>query len=277
MTSLKEIVTHGKSVRPPKFILYGVQGIGKSTFGASLPSPIFLQTEDGLGSIDCAKFPLAKGFYDVIEYLDLLLEEEHKYKSLVLDSLDWLEKLINQEVCRDFGVSDIAAVSFGRGYSTGLSYWSTILDKLDAIRERGIIVCLLAHSAITRFDTPLSDSYDQFTLDLYKKTSPMLQEWAEAVLFVNYKVYTRKVETGFGQSTIKPVGSGERAIYTCERPAFKAKNRWDLPEEMPFEWKLLADAIKKCLGPKKKTSEIKIELAEPIIETPVINEIVIIE
>lgn len=277
MTSLKEIVTHGKSVRPPKFILYGIEGIGKSTFGASLPNPIFLQTEDGLGSIDCAKLPLCHGYYEVIERLDMLLNEEHNYKTLVIDTIDWLEKLLFQEVCRDFSANDIGAIAFGRGQTAAMAYWKIILDKLDAIRNSGIIICLLGHSTITRFETPLADGYDKYSLDLYKKSSAMIRQWAEAVLFVNYKVYTRKVDTGFGQTTIKAIGSGERAIYTCERPAYDAKNHWGLPEEMPFEWKPLADAIKKCLGPKKKTSEIKIELAEPIIETPVINEIAIIE
>lgn len=94
-------IQKGKTDTPPRFVVYGTEGIGKSTLGSQLPAPIFIQTEDGLSQIAADKFPQAQSYESVIEQLDALLNEEHEYQSVVVDSLDRLELLIFDSILRD--------------------------------------------------------------------------------------------------------------------------------------------------------------------------------
>ena len=152
--SLLESITTGRENRPPRLMVYGQEGVGKSTFGANAPTPIFIQTEDGLGEIDCAKFPLAKSLAEVTSALQALRVEDHAYQTVVIDSLDWLERLIFDEVCREFGVRSIekADGGFGKGYTHALTHWRKVLSLLDELRlKRNMAVILLAHSKVERF------------------------------------------------------------------------------------------------------------------------------
>ena len=88
--TLLQTIQRGKQPLPPRLVLYGTEGIGKSTFGSQCPAPVFIQTEDGLAEIDCDKFPLATSFDDIVGYVNSLLNEPHEYQTVVIDSLDWL-------------------------------------------------------------------------------------------------------------------------------------------------------------------------------------------
>ena len=152
-------------------MLYGVHGIGKSTFGAMAPRPVFIQTEDGLDSIDCARFPPADAFDSVMAAIMELYTELHEYQTIVVDSLDWLERLIWEEVVRrkprtDKGreVSSIEDYGFAKGYTYALDLWKEVLDGLGALRnERAMMVILIAHAKIERFENPETDAYDRYS------------------------------------------------------------------------------------------------------------------
>ncbi len=122
-------------------MLYGVEGIGKSTFGSEAPKPIFIQTEDGLDEINCDRFPLATTFDDVVAALKTLVNEKHDYESVVIDSLDWLERLVWDKLCQQYGVESIEKVDGGyaRGYMHALSLWREVLDLLGVLRSRGMV------------------------------------------------------------------------------------------------------------------------------------------
>ncbi len=111
MEFLKSIQT-GRAPMPPRILVYGTEGTGKSTVAACTPKPIFIQTEDGLGEIDCAKFPLARSFGDVMTALEELASQPHDFETIVVDSLDWLERLIWQDVCTAENVSNIEKIGF---------------------------------------------------------------------------------------------------------------------------------------------------------------------
>src|SRR5210317_531519 len=130
MTSLLESIQRGRQPKPPRVLLYGVEGIGKSTFGSEAPKPIFIQTEDGLDEIDCDRFPLATKFGDVIEALKTLTSEKHNYETVVIDSLDWLERLVWDRLCEQYAVPSIEKVDGGyaRGYMLALTLWREVLD-----------------------------------------------------------------------------------------------------------------------------------------------------
>lgn len=222
-------------------MLYGTHGIGKSTFGACSERPIFVPTEDGLGEIDCDRFPLAQSFDEVIAALGELYSQDHPFRTVVIDSVDWLERLIWTDVCQKRSVENIEDIGYAKGYSFALTQWRDILAGLDALRtERGMLCLLLAHAKIERFENPETDSYDRFVPRLHKLASQVIQEWADEVLFATYKVYTKTSDEGFNRKKVKGLGTGERIIRTTERPAHMAKNRLNLPDEIPLEWNAYA-------------------------------------
>ena len=128
----------GRENKPPRIMIYGSEGVGKSTFGASAPGAIFIQTEDGLGEIDCRKFPLAHSLSEVIAELTALRDEAHEFQTVVVDSVDWLERLIFDEVCREYGVRSIekADGGYGKGYTHALTHWRKVVNLLQELREQ---------------------------------------------------------------------------------------------------------------------------------------------
>jgi len=249
-TMLSKIST-GKDPKPRRQMIYGPHGIGKSTFAAKAPDAIFIQTEDGLGDIDCAKFPLAKTLKDVQDSIRALFVQDHEYKTVVIDSLDWLERLVWADICSSEGKSDIAEIGYGKGYAMALGHWTKILYSLAMLRdEKGMATVLLAHTKIEKFEDPAGESYDRYSPRLHKLVSGVVQEWCDEVLFATYRVFTKKSGEGFRERTVG-IGTGERVLYTTDRPAHIAKNRLGLPDEVPVEWPVQAENI--VDGNKKET------------------------
>ncbi|QDV53721.1 ATP-binding protein [Gimesia fumaroli] len=236
MSLLNEIQTE-KKILPRRILIYGTHGVGKSTFGAMAPNPIFIQTEEGLGDIDCHKFPLAEEYAQVTNAIGALSMEDHSYQSVVLDSADWLERLIWAEVCKDKQVNSIEDIGYAKGYAFALDYWRQVLEGLDVLRKhRGMHVILIAHAQIEKFQNPETEPYDRYSPRLHKHASAVVQEWCDEILFASYKVHTKQSDAGFNQKRTQGIGTGERTIRTVERPAHVAKNRLNLPDEMPLNW-----------------------------------------
>lgn len=152
LTNLLTTIQSGRQSRPPRVLLYGVEGIGKSSFGSQAPKPIFIQTEDGLDEINCDRFPLAIKFDDVTSALRTLQSESHDYETVVIDSLDWLERLVWDKLCEQYAVASIEKVDGGyaRGYMLALSLWREVLDLLNALRNRGMVVILIDDAGVER-------------------------------------------------------------------------------------------------------------------------------
>jgi hypothetical protein len=232
-------------------MVYGQEGVGKSTLGASAPDAIFIQTEDGLGEINCHKFPLAKSFDEVLAELTALRDEDHKYKTVVIDSADWLERLIWDRVCSDFGVRSIekADGGYGKGYVHAVGYWRTVVSMLDELRnKRGMIVIIIAHSKVERFEDPENTAYDRYSPRLHKAATGLLCEWADAVMFATKRFRVNKENAGFAgeRGIAAPIGSngGERILRTVGGPACIAKNRFGLPGEIPLSWEAFIEAYR---------------------------------
>lgn len=249
--SLLQSIESGRSNRPRRVMVYGVHGIGKSTFGAMAPKPVFIQTEDGLANIETARFPLAESFDDILAAIMALYSDQHEFQTVVVDSADWLEQLIWKEVIRrrpttDRGrdITSIEDYGFAKGYTYALDVWREVLDGLNALRnERGMMVILIAHAKIERFENPETDAYDRYSPRLNKHASALIQEWCDEVLFATYKVHTKQTEEGFDKTRTRGIGTGDRIIRTTERPAHMAKNRLSLPEEMPLNFAAYAEHL----------------------------------
>jgi hypothetical protein len=255
---LLDQVTCGKKQAPRRVMLYGTHGIGKSTFAANAPNPIFIQTEDGLGEIDCAKFPISQTFGEVMQALAELYTHDHQFQTVVIDSLDWLERLIWNEVCRFRGVESIEDIGYAKGYVFALTQWREFLEGLTALRaDKQMMVLMIAHARIERFENPETDSYDRYVPRLHRLSSQVLQEWCDEVLFATFRVFTKQTDEGFDRKRTQGVGTGERVMRTVERPAHVAKNRLNLPEEMPLEWPVYAQHLGDRVNVPPKASKTK--------------------
>lgn len=220
--------------KPPRILIYGPQGVGKSTFGSLAPSPVFIQTEDGLDAIDAPAFPLAESFTQVLQFLGELATETHDFKTLVVDSTDWLERLIHAQLCSERNVKNLEDIPYGKGYVMAIDLWRQYVDCLNYLRDKKeMMIIQIAHSEIKRFENPETDAYDRYSIKMHKLASALLLEHSDIVLFANHVVGTKKTQQGFNER-IRAVGSGDRVLCTEERPAFVAKNRFGLPQEIPF-------------------------------------------
>ena len=243
-----ESVQSGRENKPPRIMIYGSEGVGKSTFGASAPNAIFVQTEDGLGEINCRKFPLARNLTEVIAELTALRDEPHNYLTVVIDSADWLERIIFDEVCKEFGVRSIekADGGYGKGYVHALTHWRKIIALLQELRDRrGMMIILVAHAKVERFEDPENAAYDRYTPRLHKHAASLIAEWVDAVLFANKRFRVSK--DGNDRAVATPIGAdgGERVIRTVGSPACIAKNRYGLPGEIPLSWTAFINAYQK--------------------------------
>jgi hypothetical protein len=235
-------IRKNEAIAAPRIMVYGVEGIGKSTFAAGSPSPIFILTEDGLGSLQVDHFPLAKAYDDVLTAIDTLYNEKHQFKTVALDSLDWLENMIWREVESKHEAKELA---YGKGAVIAADKWREVLDGLNALRnDKGMSVILIAHTTVKRYDNPETEPYDRFQPKLQDRSSALIREWCDAVLFSNYKTIVKKDDVGFNKTVARGVSTGERMLFTSERPAYMAKNRYSLPESIPMSWDAFADSIK---------------------------------
>lgn len=249
--STLESVLSGVEQHPPRIIIYGENGVGKSTWASKAPNPIFIDTESGLARIDCKKYPKSESFDDVLENIQELAGKDHGFQTVVIDSIDWLERLIFDKLCAKNGVDSIDKVDkgWGRGYNLALNYWRELIEALDWLRSnKGMASILIAHAKIERFEDPSSLSYDRFSPRIHKTACALLAEWSDATLFATKKFRTQKEEANFGRERVIAVGvgqdGGEKILKTTGSPACVAKNRYNLPVEIPLDWEVFASYLK---------------------------------
>jgi len=248
--SLLTRVQRGRTPKPPRLLVYGTEGIGKSSYASQAPKPIFIQTEDGLDEIHCDKFPLAATYDDVTAALLELRTQAHDYETVVIDSLDWLERLVWDKLCVQYGVNSIEKVDGGyaRGYTHALTLWREIIDHLNVLRSaRGMVVLLIAHSKVERFEDPESSPYDRYSPRLHKHAGALISEWCDAVLFATRKFRTQSEDAGFGRkrTTAQPIGKdgGERVLRAVGGPSCVAKNRYGITDDLPLSWPAFVQAL----------------------------------
>lgn len=215
--SLQNVVS-GKLVRPVRVLIHGTEGVGKSTFAADAPAPIFICPEDGTAQLDIERFPEPAHYDEVIEAINVLQHEEHDRKTLVLDTADWLEPLIWEAVCAKAKKPNIEAFGFGKGYVAALDEWRGLVARLDRLRAKGMHIVIVAHSHVKAFSNPEGENFDRYELKLNGKAAGLLKEWSDAVLFASFEQAT--YEDG---SRHKGISTGARVMRSERRAAFDAK------------------------------------------------------
>jgi hypothetical protein len=234
-------VKRGKQQRPPRILLYGVEKIGKSSFAADAPNPIFICPEDGISQIDVPHFPEAKNWDDVMNCVRALYKEQHDYNYLVLDTLDWLEPLLWDYICTRDGEKNIESYGYGKGYVAALDEWRAFISALEYLRnEKNMGIIMLAHSTVKNFKDPEGEGYDRYEMKIHQKSGGLIKEWSDAVLFTNYEIVTTEDK----RKRVRGISTGARMIYTNRSAAYDAGNRYGLPAELPLDWQELEDGIK---------------------------------
>lgn len=239
-TSVLSTIQRGRVVAAPRIVLYGMEGIGKSTFAANFPNPVFIQTEDGLSQLDVARFPLAKTTKEVVGELTALATEKNEFQTVVVDSLDWLERLIWDDVCAANKVDSIEKIGYGKGYVMALTQWREVLSLLSALHEQKKIVLLLAHALAEDYSDPEVTALKRFTPRLHKTARSLIAEYVDAMLLA-----TRKYGAAKGDLDNPRVVRTEATSYQV------AKSRYSIPGEMPLDANAVLSAIRQAQEAKQ--------------------------
>lgn len=246
---LNSISRSGAKKLPPRMVIHGPHGIGKTTFASEAPKPVFIPTEDGLVGVEVDAFPMATEYSQVKSALNAIVDSD--YQTIVIDSADWLEALIHNHTAKENGKENIESFGYGKGYVLALSHWRELLKILDWYRsEKNMTIIFLSHSEIKRFDSPETDSFDRYFIKLHKAASALLLEWADVVGFANWMVLTKESDTGFGHKRVRGLGNGQRILHLEERPSHIAKSRFPLPQQISLTWEAFEDALQKSRNPE---------------------------
>lgn len=236
-------IISGKIIKPQKVVVYGPEGIGKSTFAAQFPKPLFIDTEGSTSHLEVDRLPRPTSWQMLKQYIKDLKGDTMGYHTLVIDTADWAERLCEEAICQSNGKVGIEDFGYGKGYTYVKEEFGRLLDSLSDLIDAGMNVVLTAHSIIRKFELPEeTGSYDRYELKLGQKAgnqcAALAKEWADMVLFVNYKeiVITTK-------DNKKKVSGGKRVMYTAHNPCWDAKNRHGLAEELPFDYQKIANCI----------------------------------
>ena len=241
-------IHRGKKSHARRVLLYGPGGVGKSTWAAGAWKPLFLKCENGVDDLDVASVPIEGAYKTWPQFFSDLQElcnnpPLYDFSTLVIDSLDWLEKIIWQDICAAHGQSDISEFSWGKGYGLASQHWRKVIKTLDLARENGIFVVLLAHSKIERFESPDTDSFDRYSVNLDKRAAAICVEWVDECLFANFRTAVRESGEGVHKKK-KGIGTG-RYLLTTNRPTAVAKSRLQMPDEIDLSFAAYAEHVTK--------------------------------
>ena len=231
-------ITKGKSKKAKKVVIYGPEGIGKSTFASQFPEPVFIDTEGSTGNLDVARFDAPSSWQMLMDEVEYVIKNPDCCKTLAIDTADWAEQLCITHLCQKYQQASVESFGYGKGYTYVKEEFGRLLNKLSDVIEKGINVVITAHAQMRKFEQPDEmGSYDRWELKLSKQTSSLIKEWCDILLFANYKTYVVKVN---GKNKAQ---GGNRVMYTAHHSCWDAKNRYGLAEELP----LLYDNIRSVI------------------------------
>lgn len=233
-------IVKGKIDRALKVVIYGSEGIGKSTFASQFPDPLFVDTEGGTAQMDVRRIEKPQSWDELINIVTEVAKED-VCQTFIIDTADWAEQLCVDYLCTKYKQNSIESFGYGKGYTYLAEEFSRLLKALDLVIVSGKHVVVTAHAKMRKFEQPDEmGAYDRWEMKLSKQVAPLLKEWCDMLLFLNYKTYVVTSEN----NTQKAQG-GKRVMYTSHHPCWDAKNRHGLPEEMDLQFSGIAQLFKK--------------------------------
>lgn len=242
-------IIEGKEKRPVKIVIYGPEGIGKSTFASKFPDPLFIDTEGGTSNLDVRRIKCSKSWDELLLIVKEIIKNPTICKTLVLDTADWSETMCINAVTEKYRKNNIEDFGYGKGYTYLLDEYTRLLSLFDELIEVGINVVITAHAKPRKFELPEEQgAFDRYEMKLTRQVAPVIKEWCDALFFVNYKIYVVTTE-----NNTKKAQGGKRVLYTTHNPTYDAKNRFDLPEELELKFEAIAHLFE---GQEKQKKEV---------------------
>lgn len=244
-------IVKGREQRPLKVVIYGPEGIGKSTFASKFPNPLFIDTEGGTRNLDVNRIKCNENWEDLLSIVKEVTENPSVCNTLVLDTADWSESLCDRFVCNKYRKENIEDFGFGKGYTYLSDEFGKLLSLLDKVIDAGINVVVTAHGKPRKYELPEEQGqFDRWEMKLSRQVAPLLKEWCDMLLFCNYKTYVVETENKSHKAT-----GGKRVIYTSHHPCWDAKSRFELPDEIDLDFAPIAHLLKKS---EKAVAEVTI-------------------
>jgi hypothetical protein len=234
--SLSDITTGKQKDAPVRILIYGRDGVGKSSFAADAPNVIFQDTESSTTELDVARLPVAGTFDDAMANIEMLENERHEFKTYAIDTVDWFEPHIWNLVLKERPCDGNSIEDYGwkKGYTYAVDVWRRLLSRFELLQRRtGMNVIMVGHCAVTKEKNPQGIDYDRFDLKVNEQARGVLAEWPGATLFATTEILVSKLKD---EKRGKGVSDGTRVVYTEDRAAFRAKNRYGLPPIMDLSW-----------------------------------------
>lgn len=261
-------VTSGVIPAPVKVVLYGPEGIGKSTFASQFPDPIFIDAEGGTKQLDVRRLPRPTSWAMLLDEVAEVRKGNIPCTTLVLDTADWAEALCIQSICAKAKVDGLEGFGYGKGYVYAKEAFAKLLDELEEVVAGGRNVVVLAHAMIAKFEQPDAvGNYDRWQMKTTKQVAPLLREWCDMLLFANYKTVVEK--SGSSPNAKNKASGGRRVLYTTHHPCWDAKNRFGLSDELPLDYQAIAAIIpgKSAPAPAERPILVEDEPANPTLPT----------
>lgn len=239
-------ITKGIVTRPQKVVIYGPEGIGKSTLAARFPDPLFIDTEGGTSHLDVRRIDKPKDWDELLSIIKEVAHTPDVCKTLVVDTADWAEASATEYVLHKYNQTSIEGFGYGKGYTILGETFAAMLTALDEVIAAGIHVVVTAHAKMRKFELPDEQgAFDRWEMKLSKQSAPLLKEWCDLLLFCNFETFVVKTETKTSKAT-----GGKRVMYASHHPCWDAKNRCGLPDKMDLSY----DAIKKIFENPAQTA-----------------------
>lgn len=249
-------IIRGKQPGAKKTVIYGPEGIGKSTLASGFPDPLFIDTEGSTKDMDVARTEEPSSWAMLMEQVTYVKNHPDICRTLVIDTADWAEMLCVTHLCDKNHKNSIEEFGYGKGYTYLQEEFGRLLNLLTDVVKAGVNVVLTAHAKMRKFEQPDEmGAYDRWEMKLSKGVAPMVKEWADMVLFANYKTMVVNVDGQGAQKGKNKAQGGKRVMYTTHHSCWDAKNRYGLPDEVPFTY----ESIREIVEPGNRSSERKTE------------------
>ena len=252
-------ITRGRKPGAKKVVIYGPEGIGKSTFASRFPDALFSDTEDSTKDMDVSRFDKPSSWEMLKSQVRYVIDHPEVCRTYVLDTADWAEQIEISDLLSATQRTGIEDFGYGKGYTYSAERFGELLNLMTEVTEKGINVVVTAHAQLRKIELPEEmGAYDHWEMKTSKKVAPMIREWADLVLFANYKINVVNVDNQGATKGKNKAQGGRRVMYTTHTPFWDAKNRYDLPEELPLDYEAIRHVIE----------DVAVKQPEPIFTAP---------